>query len=96
MGIDAVGGAGHQGAQVLPRLDLQGGHVLRLHDQDLVHLVGHHLVQHPDHKGVPLRQAVQIGEQPGAGQAPVAGQNAVGALAAGGQAGPLQMAHGHL
>ena len=34
------------------------------------------------------------GEQPGAGQAPVAGQNAVGALAAGGQAGPLQMAHG--
>lgn len=96
MGIDAIGGAGHQSAQVLPGLDLQRVHLGGLYNEDLVHLVGQHLVQHPDGEGVPLHDLVQIGKQLGAGQASVAGEHAVGALAAYGQAGPVHMAHGDL
>ena len=89
VGIDAVGGAGDQDAVVLSWLDGQRAQLVGLDDQDLVHFVGQHLVQHPEQKDIPLLQLVQIGKQLGAGQAPVAGDDAVGALPAHGQAGPL-------
>ena len=96
VGIDAVGGAGHQGAVVLPLRDFQRGGILRLHDEDLIHLIGQNLIQHPQEEGIPLPELVQVGEQLGAGQTPVTGEDAVGTLPAHRQAGPFQMAHGHL
>ena len=96
VGIDAVGGAGHQGAVVLAFYNFQCGGILRLHDEDLIHLIGQDLIQHPQKEGIPLPELVQVGEQLGAGQTPVTGEDAVGALPAYRQAGPFQMADGHL
>ena len=96
VGVDAVGGAGHQGAEILPFDDPQRARLLGLHDQDLIHLIGQHLVQHPEQEHIPLLQLVQVGEQLGAGKSPVAGEDAVGALAAHRQAGPFQVPDGDL
>ena len=44
----------------------------------------------------PSRSSIQIGKELGTGQTPVAREHAVGTLPAHRQAGPFQMAHGHL
>ena len=44
----------------------------------------------------PSREPIQIGKELGTGQTPVTGEHAVGTLPAHRQAGPFQMAHGHL
>ena len=67
-----------------------------LHDQNLINFIGQHFVQHPEHEDISLCQLVQVGEQLGAGKTPVAGEDAVGALPANGQAGPFQVPHGDL
>ncbi len=62
VGVDAVGGAGHQGDVILAVHHLE---VVRLGGQyngDLVHLVGQHPVQHRDGEGVAHLQPVQMGE----------------------------------
>ena len=94
--IHAIGRAGHQCAVVLPLHDLQRCDLLRFHDQDLIHLIGQHLIQHAEHEHVPFHKLIQVGEQLCAGEPPVPGQNAVSACAAHGQARPIQMAHGDL
>ena len=96
MGIDAVGGTGDQGAVVLPLFNAQVIQLIWLYGADLIHLVGQGLVQNPQNEGIPLCQLVQIGEQLGAGQTPVAGQDAVGPRPAGGQGGAFNMAHSNL
>ncbi len=96
VGIDAIGGAGHEGTQILALLNEQGLGVLWLHDQNLVYLIGQHLIQHAQPEPIPHHQPIQVGEKSGTGQAPVAGQDAVGALPAHGQARPLQVPHSHL
>ena len=96
VGVDAVGGAGHQGDVILAVHHLE---VVRLGGQyngDLVHLVGEHAVQDRDGEGVAYFQLVQIGEQLGAGQAAVGRNDRVGALAAHRQAGALQVTCRHL
>ena len=96
VGIDAVGGAGDQRTQVPALDDRQFIHFLGLHDADLVHLVGEGLVEDIQHEIVALFKLVKVSEQPCGGQAPVAGKDTVGALAADRQAGPFQMANGDL
>ena len=96
MGVDSVGRAGHQRAVVLPGENSQGLHVLRLHHQDLIHLIGQRLVQHPEQEHIPHRQLIQVAEQLGAGQAPVAADDAVGTCPAHRQGGALHMAQRHL
>ena len=96
MGVDAVGGAGHQGDVILAVHHLE---VVRLGGQyngDLVHLIGQHPVQDRDGEGVAHFQLVQIGEQLGTGQAAVGRNDRVGAAAAHRQAGALQVACGDL
>ena len=96
MGVDAVGGAGHQGDVVLAVHHFQFVHLGGQHDGDLVHLVGQLPVQHGDGEGVAHLQSVQMGEQLGAGQAAVGRDHRMGALAAHRQAGAFQMACRHL
>ena len=62
MGIDAVGGAGHQCAVILTLHDLQRSDFLRLHDEDLIHFIGQHLVQNAQQEDIPLSEFVQVGE----------------------------------
>ncbi len=91
--VDAVGRAGEQGAQVLALHDLQGRHVLRLHDEDLVHLVGEGAREHGDGEGVAHLHLVQVGEEPRGGKPAVRGEHGVGGGAAHRQAAPLEVAH---
>ena len=65
VGIDALGGAGPQGTQILAQLDGQILDDVGLHDADLVHLIGQRLFQHMEHEQIPHRQLVQIREQTG-------------------------------
>ena len=96
MGVDAVGRARHQRAQVAPGDDLQRGHILRLDDEDLVDLVGQYLVEHADGERIALDQLVEIRKQLRARQPAVAGEHAVAAFAADGQAGPADVPGGDL
>ena len=88
----SIPAAGNKRAVILSLYDLQCLGVLRLHDQDLIHFIRKHLVQHAQDKGIPLGELVQIGEQLGTRQAAVSGQHTVRALAAHRQARPFQMA----
>ena len=94
--VDAIGGAGDQGAQIPAVLNEQVFGLMGQDDLDLIHLVGQCLVQNAENKGVPCLQLIQIGEQSCRGQAPVARHHAMGAFAAHRQACPLQMADGDL
>ena len=94
LGIDAVGGAGQQGAVVLPFLNSDQGDVVRLYDADLIHLVGQDLIEDGECKGIPGLHAVQMGKEQGRGQAAVGGNNAVGAGTSDGQAAALKMSGG--
>ena len=80
MGVDAHGGAGDQGAEVLPLHHIQRLHLVRLHRQNLVHLIGQGFIQNVQIEPVPQRQLVQIGKELRLCQPSVAGQGAVGAL----------------
>ena len=96
MGVDAVRRARDEGAQILPFFDCQCGQVVRLDNQDLIHFIGHHFVQHADHKLIPCHQLIQIGKELRAGKAAMPRQNAVGAFPPYRQAGPVQMPNGDL
>ena len=96
MGVDAVGGAGHQGDVILAVHHLEVVGLGGQYNGDLVHLISQHPVQHRDGEGVAHFQLVQIGEQLGAGQAAVSRNDRVGAAAAHRQAGALQVACGNL
>ena len=85
VGVDAVGCAGDQSAVVLPLRDVQIIQLLGEDDADLIHLIGHDLVEDEHREGVTHGHLVQVSEQPGGAQAPVACQDGVGALAADGQ-----------
>ena len=91
--VDAVGRAGKQGAQVLALNYLQGRHVLRLHDKNLVHLVGERTREHRDSEGVAHLHLVEVGEEPRGGKPPVCGEHSVGGGPAHRQAAPLKVAH---
>lgn len=96
VGIDAVGRAGHECTEILSRLDLERGNVVRLNDQNAVYLIGQHLVEHADHERIALDELVEVGEELRAGQAAMAGEHAVGAFSAGRERGPVEMADGDL
>ena len=96
VGVDAVGGAGDEGEVVLLRVDLELGHLGGEHDADLVDLVGDRAVEDGDSPVVAGGQLVKVGKEPGAWQAAVAGDGAVGPDAADGEARPREMADGDL
>ena len=96
MGVHAVGRAGHQGAQVLAGHGHQELGVLGEDDVDLVYLIGQGLAQDVHPEQVPHHQFIDVGEQPGAGQAPVAGEDRVGPLAPHGEGRPVDVPHRHL
>ena len=87
VGIYSERGAGHQGAVVLPGDNLQILRFIGKNRFHLVNLIGQGLVQHLDIKHIARFQLVQVGQQLLGGKAAVAGDNAVGAAAADGQAG---------
>ena len=92
MGVDGVGRAGDEGAVVPAGDDVQPLGAFRLDDVDLVDLIGQHLVHDVQVKLVTFAEFVQISEEHSLGQTAVAGQHAVGALAAKGIACAFQMA----
>ena len=96
MGIDAVGRAGDEGAEILARDDPQGIGLMRLNDENLVDLIGENLIQNAENKGIALREFIEVGKELGTGQAAVPGKHAVGAFTADRQAGPIQMANSDL
>jgi len=96
VGVDAVGGTGHQGDVILAFGDLQLIGLGGQHDGDFVHLVGEHPVQHGDGKGIAHLQLVEVGKQLSAGQAAVRRDDRVGRSAAHRQAGAFQMTCRHL
>ena len=96
MGIDAVGRAGDEGAQILIGVDFQPLGLIGQDNADPVHFVGEDLLHGAQAENITLRDLVKIREQPGRGQAAMSGQNAVGALSAHGQRTALDMSHGDL
>ena len=96
MAVDAIGRAGDKCAVLLALLNGKVVQFVGQHSADLIHLVGQCLVQHPQQEYVALGQLIQIGEQLGAGQTAVAGQDTVRTLAAGRKRGALHMADGDL
>lgn len=82
VGIYAVGRTGHQGNKVLPFHRVQVLYLIRLHHQDLIHLIEELLPQNAQGKMVAQLHLVQIGEKQRRGQPPVAGKHRVGALSA--------------
>ena len=91
MGIYAVGRAGHQRHQILPLHGEQRLYLVRLHHQNLIHLVKKLLAQYPQRKAVPRLHLVKIGEQQRRRQPPVTGKHRMGALSAHRQRGTAQM-----
>ena len=96
VGIDAIGGAGDQCAEVLTLFNLQVREIRGLHDADLIHLVGEGLVQDVQGEGIPLREFVQVRKELCRGKAPVPGQYGMGALPADRERSLLQVPDGGL
>ena len=96
MAVDAIGRAGDKCAVLLALLNGKVVQFVGQHSADLIHLVGQCLVQHSQQEYVALGQLIQIGEQLGAGQTAVAGQDTVRTLAAGRKRGALHMADSNL
>lgn len=96
MGIDAIGSTGNERALVAVVINGQGGNVLRIHDEYLIHLIGENLMQDTDQELIPFHDLIQIGEELGAWETSVAGENGMRPLSSHGKAGPVQMADGDL
>ncbi len=91
MGIDTVGGAGHERDLVLAGDD---GELVGLggeNDEDLLDLVGEDFIQDVDGEGIALDDLVKVGEKPCARQPPMPGNDGMGGRAADGKAGALDM-----
>ena len=76
--VDAVGRAGDQGAQVLAGHDDQGRDVVGQNSPDLVHLVGHGLVENAKGEGIALLQFIEVCEDHDRHQSSVPREHAMG------------------
>ena len=79
MGVDAVGGAGDEGAQIQAGNELNQRRIAGQHHVHLRDLVGQRLVEDGEVKHVADLHHVQVAEQAGGGQAAVAGKHGMGA-----------------
>ena len=62
VGIDTVRGAGNERTVIFPFFNPKGTRLLGFRNQDLIDLIGQHVVQDPEHKDVSRLQLVQVGE----------------------------------
>ena len=85
VGVDPVGGAGNQGYIILLPVNFQSVNLVRLHNQDLVNLIGQGFVQHMEVKEISLFQLLQIRKHPGCCHAGMGRNHSMRALTANGQ-----------
>ncbi len=93
MGIDAVGGTGHQGAQVLSGDADQVLGLRRKNNLYLVYFVGYYFLKDIYRKGIPYFQITEIRKEFGTGVAGVACQNGMIPLSSNGKRRFRHMAH---
>lgn len=91
MGIDAIGGAGHQRHIVLVRNDRKLLDLMGQDDEDLLDLIGEHLIKHGDGEGITDHELVEVCKKSCRGQSSVGGEYAVSACTADGEGCSLKM-----
>lgn len=85
MGIDTIGGAGHECDIVLVGVYCKLIHFMGEDDVDFLDLIGKHFIENGDGKAVADNELIEIGEESCGGKSTMCGEHAVGIRTADGE-----------